>query len=115
MAMCKVVGGGKNIRSASRMNKDIVVFLPETAMVDKLIEEGLLIMDSFVQVLPLSSPAKRVVLSNVSSYFKNTILERNLSRYGKQTAPIRPVLVGLNKLTLVHVESFRMQMCKDSE
>ena len=66
------------------MNKAIVVFLSETAMVDKLIEEGLAIMDSFV--LPLSSPAKRVVFSNVPLYFKNEILERILSRYRKQTA-----------------------------
>ena len=41
----QVVGGGKNIRSASRMNKAIVVFLSETAMVDSLIEEGLVIKD----------------------------------------------------------------------
>ncbi|KAK0155417.1 hypothetical protein N1851_002219 [Merluccius polli] len=32
LAMCEVVGGGKNIKSASRMNKAIVVFLAETAM-----------------------------------------------------------------------------------
>lgn len=109
LAMCEVFGGGKNIKSASRMNKAIVVFLAETAMVDKLIEEGLVIMDSFVQVLPLSSPAKRVVLSNVPPYFENEILEGILSRYGKQTAPIRPVLVGFKNPTLVHVESFRKQ------
>ena len=78
-------------------------------MVDKLIEEGLVIMDSFVQVLPLSSPAKRVILSNVPPYFENEILERIFSRYGKQTARIRPVLVGFKKTTLVHVESFRVQ------
>ena len=109
LAMCKVIGGGKKIKSASRMNKAIVVFLSETALVDKLIEEGLVIKDLFVQVLPLSSPAKRVVLSNVPPYFEDEILERILSRYGKQTAPIRPVLVGFKKQTLFHVESFRLQ------
>ena len=109
LAMCEVIGGGKKIKSASRMNKAIVVFLSETALVDKLIEEGLVIKDLFVQVLPLSSPAKRVVLSNVPPYFEDEILERILSRYGKQTAPIRPVLVGFKKQTLYHVESFRLQ------
>ena len=109
LAMCEVIGGGKKIRSASRMNKAIVFFLSETALVDKLIEEGLVIKDLFVQVLPLSSPAKRVVLSNVPPYFEDEILERILSRYGKQTAPIRPVLVGFKKQTLFHVESFRLQ------
>ena len=109
LAMCKVIGDGKKIRSVSRMNKAIVVFLSETALVDKLIEEGLVIMDSLVQVLPLSSNARRVVLSNVPLYFTDEMLEGILSRYGKQTAPIRPVLVGFKRQTLLHVESFRLQ------
>ena len=67
---------------------------------DKLIEEGLVIMDSLVQVLPLSSPARRVVLSNVPLYFTDEMLEGILSRYGKQTAPIRLVLDG-----------FKQQLC----
>ncbi|KAI2666917.1 Transposable element Tcb2 transposase [Labeo rohita] len=44
--------GGANIRSASRMNKAIVLFLSEIQMVDTLIESGLIIKDTFVSVLP---------------------------------------------------------------
>jgi hypothetical protein len=55
------------------------------------------------------SPAKRVVLSNAPPYFKNEIIERILSRYGKQTATIRPILDGIKKFKLAHVERFRMQ------
>ena len=48
LAMCELDGVGKNIRGLCRMNKAIVVILCET---DKLIEEGLVIMDSFGLIL----------------------------------------------------------------
>ncbi len=40
-------------------------FLTEIQMVNDLIETELIIKDTFVPVLPLLSPSKKVVLSNV--------------------------------------------------
>ncbi len=54
--------GGANIRSALRMNKATVFFLTEIQMMDDMIETGLIIKVTFVPVLPLSSPSKKVVL-----------------------------------------------------
>ena len=42
-------------------------------------------------------------------YFTGEMSERILSRYGKQTAPIRPVLIGFKTQTLFRVESFGLQ------
>lgn len=56
--------GGLNIKSASGMNK-AVVFLAEVQMVDGSIEGGIKMNDTFVPILPLSSPSKKTVLSNL--------------------------------------------------
>ncbi len=53
------------------MNKATVFFLTEIQMVDDLIETGLIIKDTCVPVLPLSSPSKKVVLLNVPPFVKN--------------------------------------------
>jgi len=62
--------GGANIRSTSRMNKAIVLFLSESQMVDNLIKTGLVIKDIFVPLLPLSTPAKKFILSNTLPFVK---------------------------------------------
>lgn len=72
--------GSTNIRSTSRMNMTILLFLSEIQMVDTLIESGLTIMDTFVPVLPLSSPTKKVILSNVPPFVR-----RNYRRYYRGT------------------------------
>lgn len=69
--------------SASRMNKAVVVFLKEVSLVQHLVEFGLSVRDTFLSVLPLSSPSKRVILSNVPPFISKDSLERLLGRYGK--------------------------------
>lgn len=103
------VVGGNNIQSASRMNKAIVFFLSESLMVDELIESGLTINDSFVPVLPLSSPSKKVVFSNVPPFIKNETLEQLLQRYGKIISPIKMIPLGCKNAEIKHVMSFRRQ------
>lgn len=49
--------GARNILSASRMNKAVVVFLKEESMVHHFVEAGLSVGDTFLPVLPLSSPS----------------------------------------------------------
>lgn len=101
--------GGANIKSASRMNKAIVFFLSESHMVNELVETGLIIKDIFVPVLPLSSPAKKVILSNVPPFVKNEKLEQILQRYGKIVSPIKMIPLGCKSPEIRHVMSFRRQ------
>lgn len=101
--------GGTNIKSASRMNKAIVFFLSESQMVDNLIESGLIIKDAFVPVLPLSSPSKKVVLSNVPPFVKNEKLDQILQKYGKIVSPIKMIPLGCKNPEIKHVMSFRRQ------
>lgn len=108
IAVSAVVGGA-NIRSASRMNKAIVFFLSQSVMVDDLIESGLIIKDTFVPVLPLWSPSKKVVLSNVPPFVKNECLEQILQRYGKIVSPIKMIPLGCKTPEIKHVMSFRRQ------
>lgn len=99
--------GGLNIKSASRMNKSVVVFLTDVKMVDDLIERGITINDTFLPVLPLSSPSKKIVLSNVPPFIKNEVIQEVLERYGKLTAPIKMIPLGLKNPDIKHVMSFR--------
>lgn len=66
---CSLAVGGlighENILSASRMNNAVVLFLRSEHMAHYLIEQGIVVDDEFLTVLPLSSPAKKVILSNV--------------------------------------------------
>lgn len=52
--------GHENIASASRMNKAVVVFLKDETFVNSLVEKGIVVADSLVQVTPLRAPATRV-------------------------------------------------------
>ncbi len=101
--------GARNILSASRMNKAVVVFVKEESMVHHLVEVGLSVGDVFLPVLPLSSPSKRVTLSNVPPFISNDSLERLLSRYGKIMMPIKMIPLGVKNPDLKHVMSFRRQ------
>lgn len=99
--------GGLNIKSASRMNKALVIFLKEVSMVDELLEKGLVVNNMFLPVLPLSNPSKKVVLSNVPPFIKEETLKEILERYGKLTAPIKMIPLGFKNPNIKHVMSFR--------
>lgn len=101
--------GARNIMSASRMNKAVVVFLKEEDMVHHLVEVGLSVGDAFLPVLPLSSPSRKVILSNVPPFISNDSLERLLGRYGKILMPIKMIPLGVKNPDLKHVMSFRRQ------
>lgn len=108
LAVSSVIGGA-NITSASRMNKAVVFFLSEIQMVDTLIECGLIIKNTFMPVLPLSCPTKKVVISNVPPFVKSEKLEEILQRYGKLMGSIKMIPLGCKNAELKHVMSFRRQ------
>lgn len=56
--------GYDSVKSASRMNGVIVIFLYKVSKVNDLVERGAIIHDTLTPVLPLVSPAKKVSISN---------------------------------------------------
>lgn len=76
------VVGHESILSASRMNNATVIFLRTVEKANKLVETGIVVDDLFTPVLPLSTPSKKVTLSNVPPFLSDEILVKALSRYG---------------------------------
>ncbi len=99
--------GTENIMSASRMNNAIVVFVKTVDLANQLVESGVVINGIFTPVLPLSTPSKRVTLSNVPPFISNEVLTGMLSRYGKLVSPIKMIPIGCKSPLLKHVVSFR--------
>lgn len=107
---CLAVGevvGHENILSASRMNNATVIFLSTVEKANELVETGIVVDDVFNPVLPLSTPSKKVTLSNVPPFLSDEILAKALSRYGKLVSPIKKIPIGCGSPLLKHVVSFR--------
>lgn len=99
--------GPENILSASRMNSAIVVFAKTIDFANQLVEIGVVLNGIFTQVLPLSTPSKKVTLSNVPPFISNEMLTRMLSCYGKLVSPIKMIPIGCKSPLLKHIVSFR--------
>nr|XP_024000137.1 uncharacterized protein LOC112077994 [Salvelinus alpinus] len=102
--------GYDNVAYASRMNKAVVVFLKEERLVDRMVEQGVLLKGMFIQVTPLFSPSTRVTISNVPPFIPNELLERELLRFGKFASSIKVVPLGCKHPALKQVMSFRRQV-----
>ncbi len=106
LAVCAVVGN-ENVLSSSRMNNAVVLFVRTVELANLLTESGIEIDGIFISVLPLSTPSKKVTLSNVSPFIKNETLAGMLSRYGKLISPLKMIPIGVKSPQLKHVMSFR--------
>lgn len=106
LAVGEIVGC-ENIMSASRMNKAIVVFVKTIELANQLVDSGIVINGMFTSVLPLSTPAKKVTLSNVPPFIANEVLAKMLSRYGRLVSQIKMIPIGCKSPQLKHVISFR--------
>ena len=60
--------GHSSVVLAARMNSAVVVFLDRVEKVNSVVETGITVDSCYIQVLPLSQPATRVVLSNVPPF-----------------------------------------------
>ena len=109
LAVGEVVGCDA-VKSASRMNGAIVMFLDSTAKVSEVVEKGVVIHDTFNPVLPLVNPATRVMISNAPPFIKNDTLIMELSRYGQIVSQIKMVSLGSKSPKLRHVVSHRRQV-----
>ena len=109
LAVGEQVGHDK-IVYASRMNRAVVVFLKEVPHVNQLIESGVFIGDTFVQVSPLSVPSTRITVSGVPPFIPNELLEQELRRFGKMASGFKTVSLGCRDPKLKHVQSLRRQV-----
>ena len=109
LAVGEKVGHG-GVVSAARMNSAVVVFLDRVEKANSVVETGITVKSCFVQVLPLSQPATKVVLSNVPPFISDEFLSRELSRHGKVASPIRRMMSGCKSPLLKHVVSHRRQL-----
>ena len=75
--------------------------------VNSVVERGLVIRDLFTQVLPLASPARRVMILNVPPYISNEALGRELGGYGHLVSPIKLVGLGRKSPRVKHVFTYR--------
>ncbi|KAL2076332.1 hypothetical protein ACEWY4_028084 [Coilia grayii] len=101
------VVGHENIMSASRMNNAIVLFLKSTELANMLTENGVVINGVFTSVVPLSTPSKKVILSNVPPFISDDVLGQSLSRYGKLVSTIKKIPIASKSPLLKHIVSFR--------
>ncbi|KAK3506003.1 hypothetical protein QTP70_003092 [Hemibagrus guttatus] len=107
---CLAVGnvvGHENIVSASRMNSAIVVFLNDVDKVRTLTQNGIVVNNEMILVSPLSSPAKKVMLSNVPPFISDEAIGKKLSRYGRMVSPIKKIPLGCKSPLVKHWVSFR--------
>lgn len=102
--------GHNSVRSASRMNGAVVLFLDKVEKVNVIVENGIVMNDSLIKVFPLVNPARKVLLSNVPPFITDSSLQRELSRYGQLVSAIKKIPLGCKSPLLKHVVSFRRQV-----
>lgn len=73
LAIGEVVGL-KSILAVSRMSNAVVCFLNTVENANDVVEKGVVICGLFSPVLPLSTPAKKVILSNIPPFIKDEAL-----------------------------------------
>ncbi len=111
--ICLAVGdvvNHENIASASRMNNAVVLFLSTIEKANEIVQNGVVIKGSLIPVFPLSTPAKKIVLSNIPPFVKDEIIVQELSRYGKIVSPIKKIPLGCKSPLVKHLVSFRRQV-----
>ncbi|KAL4009126.1 hypothetical protein ACER0C_002978 [Sarotherodon galilaeus] len=109
LAVGEVVGYD-SMKSASRINGAIVIFLDKVPKVNELVESGGVIHKTFTTILPLVSPAKKITISNAPPFIKNETLAKELSQHGQLVSPIKMVSLGCKSVLLKHVVCHRRQV-----
>ncbi|KAI3359137.1 hypothetical protein L3Q82_002592 [Scortum barcoo] len=93
LAVGEVVGYG-SVKSASRMNGAVLIFLDSPEKVSDVVVSGVVIQDSFTPVHPLVNPARKITISNVPPFIRNEVLAKELSRFGQLVSPIKMLSLG---------------------
>uniref|UniRef100_A0AAQ4RI02 Aminopeptidase n=1 Tax=Gasterosteus aculeatus aculeatus TaxID=481459 RepID=A0AAQ4RI02_GASAC len=109
LAVGKLVGH-RSVKSAARMNNAVVIFLDSVEKADAVVVSGIAVHGALVPVLPLSTPAVRVTVSNVPPFIGDEALVEELSKYGKVVSPVKKVSSGCKSPLLRHVVSHKRQL-----
>ncbi|KAI3351123.1 hypothetical protein L3Q82_005601 [Scortum barcoo] len=109
LAVGEVVGYG-SVKSASRMNGAVLIFLDSPEKVSDVGVSGVVIQDSFTPVHPLVNPARKITISNVPPFIRNEVLAKELSRFGQLVSPIKMLSLGSKSPLLKHVVCHRRQV-----
>lgn len=106
--------GPRNVVSASRIaNNRICIYLSSTEVADEFVGKHpeLLILAESVKVRKLITPAKRIIISNVSSSIPHLVIESALKELGLTLmSPITTLKAGIPGDEYSHIESFRRQV-----
>ncbi|KAI4468429.1 zinc finger cchc-type superfamily [Holotrichia oblita] len=101
----------QNIIFASRVsNNRICIYLSSKDLVESFMNThgGIKLNDSIIPARRLVSPAKRIILSNVSPSLPHEILEKELKQIGLQVvSPVRFIGAGIPKEGYKHIFNFR--------
>lgn len=104
----------ENVIFASRVsNNRVCIYLSSKDIVEKFISThgGVNIGGNFIVARRLVSPAKRVILSNVSPCLPHDIIEKHLKQVGlKVVSSINFIKAGISHENFKHVLSFRRQV-----
>lgn len=87
LAVGQVVGYD-SVKSASRMNSAVVIFLDSVEKVNQVVQSGVVIQGSFTPVLSLVSPARRIIISHVPPFIQSEVLEKELGRHVQLLSPL---------------------------
>lgn len=103
-----------NIRFISRIsNNRICTFLASKSLVDEITEKHPTIKINSIglEIRPLISRMKRIILSNVSPIIPHTVVSDALHKLGlKSFSAMSFLRAGLSKQGLSHIMSFRRQV-----
>lgn len=106
--------GPKNIMFASRVsNNRICIYLSSKDIVETFIneKEGITINNNFIKARRLVSPAKRIILSNVSPALPHDVILEEFKKLNLQVvSPMSFIGAGINNPEYKHVLSFRRQI-----
>ena len=104
-AVAEVVGN-KTVTHVGRKSGKVILYLKDTTFVTQVINSGIGVAGQHVNVTPLTSQSKRVVISNVNPDIPNQLLRSYLKRYGEISTSVFPLSAGF-KDELSHVLSLR--------
>lgn len=113
VALAKVIPP-KDILYVSRISQNRVCFyLSKTEIVDHLVENNfkLRIEDLLLEIRPLTSKAKRILISNVQPCIPSSVILEELRKLDiSPISPITTIKAGMHMKELGHLLSFRKQM-----
>ena len=118
IAIAKKVGG-KSIISISRISHGrVCVYLNSQETADKLVEHEryIEVNNNKLEIRPLVSKTKRIIISNVQTVIPNSLIERKFEEFNVNIrSKITTIKTGWDDLDLSHVESFRRAVYIDQD